>query len=237
MTVTDDKLQHHRLRAPATDGEVFVDPPAEQVAHALAENLAARESAAHGDYDLQGRRLGDLVSAARGELLTAAHRYTSGYRDGLPAVATSDAGQVPIILSGHQPEMFHPGVWAKHFAADHLAARHGGLAVALLIDSDVARHSSLGVPGGTVERPIVEAVPFDAADLPVPVEEIAHQLPAIALCDLAALNQAVDDALDLFLAQGQCADPGQQDSTHDPNHGILATGIYVFNRIFCAHYL
>jgi hypothetical protein len=172
MTVTDDKLQHHRLRAPVEDGEIFVDPPAEQIEPALAENLAARESAEFRGYDLQGRRLGDLVVAARRELLAAAHRYTSAYREGVPDVASIDPERTSIILSGHQPEMFHPGVWAKHFAADHLAAAHGGVAVTLLIDSDVARSTSLRVPGGTVERPIVEAVPFDAPPgQPVPFEE------------------------------------------------------------------
>lgn len=172
MTVTDDQLQQRRLRAPVEEGEVLVDPPAEQIAPALAENVAALESAEFRDYDFQGRHLGDLVTAARRELLAAAHRYSSAYRDGVPDVAVVDADQKPIILSGHQPEMFHPGVWAKHFAADHLAATHGGVAVTLLIDSDVARSSSLRVPSGTVERPIVEAVPFDAPPgQPVPFEE------------------------------------------------------------------
>ena len=30
-----------------------------------------------------------------------------------------------IFLAGHQPELFHPGVWFKNFALGALARRHG----------------------------------------------------------------------------------------------------------------
>jgi len=74
-------------------------------------------------------------------------------------------------LAGHQPQLFHPGVWLKDFALDWLARRHGGLAVNLLVDSDTLRSSALRVPGGSAGEPQVVSIPYDLAGPPVPYEE------------------------------------------------------------------
>jgi len=42
----------------------------------------------------------------------------------------------PIIMTGHQPEFFHAGVWAKNVVALDLAAKLGGEARFLAVDSD-----------------------------------------------------------------------------------------------------
>jgi hypothetical protein len=128
-----------------------------------AEN--ARRRAAY-DYDVQGRSLGDLRRAGRAELLRAAIEYTSSYRD---VQVHPDAQR--IFLAGHQPQLFHPGVWIKHFALGRLAELHDAVAINLVIDSDSIRAPSIRVPGGSVERPTAEAVPFDAPGPELPFEE------------------------------------------------------------------
>ena len=44
-----------------------------------------------------------------------------------------------IFLAGHQPELFHPGVWFKNFALGDLARRYQATAVNLVIDSDTVK--------------------------------------------------------------------------------------------------
>ena len=66
-----------------------------------------------------------------------------------------------VFLAGHQPELFHPGVWFKNFALGALARRHGAAAVNLVIDSDALKNTALLVPGGSPDDPRREAVPFD----------------------------------------------------------------------------
>ena len=57
----------------------------------------------------------------------------------------------PLILSGHQPELFHPGVWFKNFLLSSLAARHQAVALNIQVDHDLSRHLRLHVPYRTGE--------------------------------------------------------------------------------------
>ena len=50
------------------------------------------------------------------------------------------------VLCGHQPELFHPGVWAKNFAVNGIARRHGLTPVNLIIDTDTIKSTSLPIP-------------------------------------------------------------------------------------------
>src|SRR5882757_8130360 len=126
-----------------------------------------------GDYELQGRRLGALAAEAREELLAAALRHTRSYRD----LERPPDAEGLFFLAGHQPEIFHPGVWLKNFVLDRLARQHGGVAVNLVIDSDTIKSSSLRVPGGSVAEPTVEAVLFDrpSAEIPFQARAIEDQ--------------------------------------------------------------
>ena len=79
--------------------------------------------------------------------------------------------QGPIFLAGHQPQMFHPGVWLKNFALGRLAEKHAATAVNLIIDSDVAANPALFVPGGSAASPGRESLAYDPPEPAVPYEE------------------------------------------------------------------
>jgi hypothetical protein len=160
----DVPIDRRRLHAPQQDRGVLVAPPPEQVAGLIAENLRARRQFR---YDLQGKPLGELSLMARAELLDAARWWTSGYRDISPHPADP---QDLLFLAGHQPQMFHPGVWYKNFALGALAARHGAMAVNLIIDGDALSETSLKVPTGSVDRPRAAYVPFDRPEPRIPYE-------------------------------------------------------------------
>jgi len=105
--------EYRILRAPSGDGQTLVDPAWQALPDAVARN---REQLSYVQYDVQGRSLADLRSSARHLLLNRALGYTARYRD-VPnrwREIASLAG-VPFLLSGHQPELFHPGVWYKNF--------------------------------------------------------------------------------------------------------------------------
>ena len=165
MSVTEPRLKRIRLRAPRQHGAVLFDPPPGDVDRVLQAN---RESAQRRNYDVQGLPLSELATQARRSLLDLARRHTAAYRD-VPAESSS-AEHLPIFLSGHQPQLFHPGVWLKNFALGQLAERHGGAAVHLCIDNDVDQNTYLRVPGGSRQRPATATVAVDAAAEPVPYE-------------------------------------------------------------------
>lgn len=152
-----------RLRAPRRDGEVLIDPPFNDLP-ALVE-LNAQQRAAR-TCDLSGPSLAALSDEARVELLAAARNYTGSYRD-----VGSQTSPSRIVLAGHQPELFHPGVWAKNFVLSDLAKANGATAVNLVVDGDTLKTASIRVPGGTRDQLHFDVEPFDASGDEVPSEE------------------------------------------------------------------
>jgi len=150
-------LERRRFRAPEADGDALVDPPFEEVAALVDANLSRRRG---HRYDLQGRCLSDVAQQARRQLLADARRWSCQYRD--VALGPVDAS-TPIFLAGHQPWLFHPGVWFKNFALGTLAHQHGAVAINLLIDSDTLKRATVRVPGGSVAQPEVAEIPMDKA--------------------------------------------------------------------------
>jgi len=148
--------EYRTLRAPSGDGQTLVVPPWEALPDAVARN---REQLSYVQYDVQGRSLADLSGAARRMLLKRALGYTAQYRE-VPNRWRKIASlkNVPFLLSGHQPELFHPGVWYKNFVLGSLARKLDGVGIHLLIDSDTCRSASIRVPTGSVSEPRVEAV-------------------------------------------------------------------------------
>jgi hypothetical protein len=140
------------LRAPRGDREVLALPPFDLVGDLLTQV----DRASRCQYDVQGRSLCDVSSQARQELLSAAQRYTATYR-----ASTTTQRPERILIAGHQPQLFHPGVWFKNFALDGLARKHQATAVNLVIDSDTLKDASLRVPGGSAGEPVQRIIPFD----------------------------------------------------------------------------
>ena len=156
-------VTYRRLRAPAEDGAVLIDPPLSQVGELLRTNALALNA----PIQIAGQSLASLRAQAREELLAAALAYTRAYRD----VPDPLNGDVPFFMGGHQPQMFHPGVWFKNFLLSQLARDHRGVAINLAIDNDVAKSVSIRVPGGSVSSPTVESISYDAAFAELPYEE------------------------------------------------------------------
>lgn len=91
---------------------------------------------------------------------------------GLPdSILNSGFLQRPIILSGHQPSLFHPGVWLKNFILSSAAKAVGGTAINLVIDNDLVRTPAIRVPCDANTAPKVVDVPYDEPAPEVPWEE------------------------------------------------------------------
>jgi hypothetical protein len=130
--------------------------------------LVAGNRAALADVTLAGTPLNEVARDARQRLVADATRFTAAY---LGEAAPSFAPDAPLVVSGHQPELFHPGVWFKNFALDQIARTAGASAVHLLIDSDLCRGASVRVPGGSIATPRWDAVAYDALGSATPYEE------------------------------------------------------------------
>jgi len=159
-------------RAPQTDGEILCLPPWSTLSRQLATN---RQELATSTVEILGVPLVELARSARRELVAQALDHTNRYAD----VAAPVDENAPLIITGHQPELTHPGVWLKNFAAARLANQTGGTAISLIIDNDLCRTPSLRVPTGSVEEPRIVDLPLDQPLGQMPYEERRIVDPAL----------------------------------------------------------
>jgi hypothetical protein len=155
-------MPRRRYQAPAADGAVLADPPAEALPELVEAN---RKRLDRADGTVGGLPLRELRALARREVLQAAVEYTRGDP---PAPAVG-----PLLLAGHQPELSHPGVWVKHFALHGYARKLGGIPLNLVVDNDTLKSTSLRFPVLAGRDPAavrLEAVPFDRFDREEPYE-------------------------------------------------------------------
>ena len=156
-------ISYRRLRAPAEHGTALIEPPHAAASNILRDNHATSELDA---INFQGKSLGQLRHIARDELVRSAAAYTRAYRDvGLPS------GPAMLLLAGHQPELFHPGVWLKNFVLSSLAVECQAVAVNLLIDSHPVGKTEIVVPSGNAceVRPV--RISFDRDQAPIAYEQ------------------------------------------------------------------
>lgn len=164
MSRQEGELVYRRMRAPAAHGSAFIDPPWSEMAFPKSFD---------DDFPILDTTRNALAPRARAALLAAAQINCGASTESV------DADQ-PLILSGHQPDLFHPGVWFKNFALAALAQRFGARAVNLEIDNDLCRSTSIRCPQREREANAGEAsgysvvpIAFDEMDEPIPFEQRA----------------------------------------------------------------
>lgn len=176
--VKSNAVQASLWQTPRGDGQRLIDPAASSWPDVAAHNRAAL---AVLDYDVQGVALADLATQARHQLWQAAYDATCAYRSvsenlaptALDSTLHNSTQPNPLFLvAGHQPEIFHPGVWLKNALLSQTAAAHPRelIAINLVIDSDLVKSTSLRIPGGTCERPRWAPIAFDRGPAEVPWE-------------------------------------------------------------------
>lgn len=153
------------IRAPSESGQVLSVPSLSTVAELVATNEKRLSLA---KCEIGGKQLPEFRSAARDEIVERA-RATAEFLSG-SSTADVDVDQ-PLIVTGHQPQLIHPGVWAKNIAASNLATQVGGAGLNLIVDNDVAARAAIFVPAGTRERPRLESFHYDARQAARPWEE------------------------------------------------------------------
>ena len=158
-------IRRTKLRTPDHHGGLLADPPLSEAPALLAANRAILDAWHH---DFNGRDASQLRAMARRQVLAASAEFLA--RSGLPAAETAEL-DAPLIVTGHQPEPFHPGVWVKNFAAAAIACRVEGSALNLIVDNDVPKSAAIRVPTPTEAGPKVVPVAYDRWSGDVPYEE------------------------------------------------------------------
>ena len=160
-------IQNGEIRIPREHGELLVHPAFDELGVLLRENI--RRQQAEKSLTLAGHDWQRHARQARRQLVDLARQYSQRYRpDGSLPVIEDNA---PIILSGHQPNLIHPGVWFKNFLISRLARDENAIPINLLIDNDTAESGSIQVPSGDSQSPKLVSIPYAAWDEPLPYEQ------------------------------------------------------------------
>ena len=115
---------------PAGHGELLARPPLASWPDLAARN---REAASRWTFEVAGIPVAEVRSRARAELVSAAAEFSTQL--GLTVDAPGDPAGL-IAMTGHQPELYHPGVWIKDFLLQGFADLTGATAIDVVVDSD-----------------------------------------------------------------------------------------------------
>ncbi|MCE2793179.1 MAG: hypothetical protein LW697_12105 [Blastopirellula sp.] len=133
------RLERHTVRAPAEHGHSLQVPALANARPLVGTNRSLLKS---WNIELAGRPLAMLREQLRGELPRLALQHTRRYRDVSPAGWDDQS----LLLSGHQPRLFHPGVWFKNYALSSLGQYGIGTPINLVVDNDLCGLPAIAVP-------------------------------------------------------------------------------------------
>lgn len=189
-------MRRLRLRAPTADQPLLSVPNLDHWRSALEENRRGRSTS---PALIGGLRWNDWARLVRRETATLTSQYLARLEQPLPQPIDVDG---PWIASGHQPELFHPGVWIKNVASSVLATRLSGAdsgGIHVLADGDTMRTASVRVPTGRLDHPLIALVPLDdpAAEIPHEERRVINEKAFLGFASLAQsrLSTIVGDSL------------------------------------------
>jgi len=119
-----------RQTLPSGHGEVVTRPDYAEWAGLAREGSRI---AASWDAALCGVPVSELRRTARREAVAASSAFSA--RLGVPVRAVEGEPEL-LVVTGHQPELYHPGVWVKDFLLQRLSDETGATAIDLVVDSD-----------------------------------------------------------------------------------------------------
>jgi hypothetical protein len=114
-------------KAPGEDGQTLLWPDSASLIAQTRDNMALLNAASH--VQIQNLPLPEIRQHMR------------------QLIGHTDVDR-PIVATGHQTELQHAGVWAKHAAINALAGAMDGDAYLFAVDSDAPKHLQIHWPGG-----------------------------------------------------------------------------------------
>lgn len=164
MSVTDASPPSDRLIAPREDGVIVSRPALSTGVSLVGKNASLLESA---PVQIGGRSLQEFRQWTRSEVVEAGRSWMVRHLGiEFPAARTER-----LIITGHQPQLNHPGVWMKNVATSRLAECCGGTGLNLIVDNDLAVPPTLRCPVETAATPGLIDLPYDRLTPAQPWEE------------------------------------------------------------------
>ncbi len=148
-------------------------------------------------FQLSDSTLATLRQQARKRLVDSAQQFVLRLSDAARGAGmlldshpllTGDALTTPIIMTGHQPVIFHSGLTFKYRTTEDFAAQHKMIAVAVVIDTDEGDAGAFSIPACDASQHL----PENMADSTIPrlISKSATLAQATGLYSGSRLKQA-----------------------------------------------
>lgn len=125
-----------RILVPRQHGQILIEPNLQT----LAATLNTRAHATPRQF--AGLPWEEITRSARSDLAQTITQHAAAIGISVPSIDP----QAPWVITGHQVEFYHAGVWAKVVAADTLARQTGAVPIDLLVDHDQLDHFGFDLP-------------------------------------------------------------------------------------------
>lgn len=147
-------------RVPRGDGQFLIEPALSVTPELISDNQSLLNNP---DVQIWGKTLSQCRTEARKELVER------------KSCQCTDHGSLISklwILTGHQPELIHPGVLIKNMLVDHVAKLIGGVGMHVTIDSDTVKSRRISIPAEKNESLIKQQIVVDNWPIGMPWQEI-----------------------------------------------------------------
>jgi hypothetical protein len=157
LLVTESVLSiKEQVRAPKGNNQAAVAPDRHDLARVLEVN--------HGYWNSHAVPvwIRELRLKARQQLIPVVRDYMGSYLPESQCHLHEGVHNERWILGGHQPELFHPGVWFKNILVHKIARETGSIGLHAIVDHDLARSTAIRVPRRSQQQPLmhIETVPL-----------------------------------------------------------------------------
>ena len=133
-------MVHVKPTLPQGHGELLAEPDLDSWPSLLSANVTA---ASGWELTVAGRSLSDYRALVRSQMLELAEEFTA--RIGVQAAAKPYDSR-PVVMTGHQPEFYHAGVWVKNFLLQKLTERTDAIGINVVVDTDAFRSLTVSMP-------------------------------------------------------------------------------------------
>jgi len=163
------------FRAPRENGEVLCLPTSQSIIDGITAPHSAGVAGGLAQNQLLLNHCTSLIGdSSLAELRKQARQELSRH------LGIETHVDQPWFVSGHQPELFHPGGWLKNFVLDRMAKTTQGIAINLIVDQDLCHSVSIKTPHySSSDQLRLESVPWDTAP-----RGVAWELHHIAAPDI-----------------------------------------------------
>lgn len=165
VTLSAPESSYANYRAPKANQNALIAPSFDSLANIIQKSSFDSDSAEVRFCELS---LADARREARQEAIDLAKAHCSKYTNRFTDLKFDEQ---PIILAGHQPDLFHAGVWFKNFLISSLAKSTNAISINFAVDNDLCRNTHIRVPAKQANGSITQAVvKYDSPRAAVPWE-------------------------------------------------------------------